>query len=173
MLEQRRQTEVDDLGLPVRGHQDVAGLQVAVQQSFAVGSRERLRHLLPQVRHLVGRERAAVQYPVQRFPLDILHDDEIEAALAAELMDLGDVGITERGSEPRLVEEHAPTVLVAGDIGRQHLDRDDSTEDHVLGLPHHTHSALADLLGESVVRNRLTCFDRHALSIRTRVEAVE
>jgi hypothetical protein len=37
----------------------------------------------------------------QQLPLDVLHDDEVEVALAPQLIYLGDVAVGDGGCEPR------------------------------------------------------------------------
>src|SRR5262245_40689785 len=99
--------------------------------------------------------------PVERLSLDVLHDDEVDIALAPELVHLDDVAVAHGSCQPRLVEEHAPALLVEGEIRGQDLDGDGAVENGVFGLPNHTHPTLADLLDEAVVGKHLVALDSH------------
>ncbi len=66
-------------------------------------------------------------------------------------MYLDDVAVGDGCCEPGLVEEHAPALFIEGEVGGEDLDGDGAVENGVLGLPDHTHPALADLLDEPVV----------------------
>ncbi len=52
------------------------------------------------------------------------------------------------GDEPGLVEEHAPALFIEGEVCGEDLAGDGTVENGVLGLPNHTHPALADLLDD-------------------------
>jgi hypothetical protein len=83
---------------------------------------------------------------------DVLHHDEVEVALPAELVDLRHVRGADRGGQPSFLEEHLAPLGVARDVSGQDLDRDGTPKDRVLRLPDHAHSALADFLDQAVVR---------------------
>src|SRR5207248_10083203 len=51
------------------------------------------------------------------------HRDVELAALVAELEDLGDVAVRERGGDPRLVEEHLNELVELAQLGQNSLQR--------------------------------------------------
>ncbi len=85
----------------------------------------------------------------QRFAGDVLHDDEVDVALAPDRVDRDDVRVIERGRGPRLVEETAGRLAVAR--GRQHLDRDGAVQDGVARPVDGAHAPLAEECFDDVV----------------------
>ena len=87
----------------------------------------------------------------QRPPRDQLHDQEIDALLAVEIVDRGDVRMVEPRERPRLVAEAAARVLVGQGPRGEQLDRDGALEVRVPRAEHDPHPAGADLLEQPVV----------------------
>ena len=67
-LEQRRQPKVDDLHLAVRRDEDVAGLEVSVNEPLAMSLGECVGNLVAVLGHLVRRERPPLEEPAQGPP---------------------------------------------------------------------------------------------------------
>ncbi len=117
------QAEVEDLDLPGRGHLDVGGLEVAVDDTLLVRCLEPFRDLQEERDRLVDRDRAAGDAIGQRLAVDQLHDQEARALLGLEAVQGGDVGVVERGQHPRLALEPGQPLGVLRHRLRQHLDR--------------------------------------------------
>ena len=66
--------------------------------------------------------------PVERPPVEELHDHVVAVALGADLDGLHDVRVGEARGEARLVEEHRDVVLVARELGLQLLDDEQLVE---------------------------------------------
>src|SRR5262245_5722101 len=111
---------------------------------------------------------------VERLAFDVLHHDGVQIALADQFVNLDDVAVTRGGSETRLVEEHAPALLVERESAGQDLDRHPAVEAGVLSLPNHAHPALADLLDEPIVGEHLIALSTHSLfrSLRKSISGV-
>jgi hypothetical protein len=60
----------------------------------------------------------------QRFPFDVLHDDEAQALVFSDLVDGADVGVIQPGGRPRFPDQAASRLLVRYRPGRQNLDGD-------------------------------------------------
>ena len=122
--------------------QDVAGLDVAVNDAALVRVREPARHVLEDADRLGNRERALADPFAERRSLDEGHDEEREPLHLARGQDRHDVGMLEAGRD-----HHLP--LKAGDIHParetlgQHLDDDLAVERRIVGEEHMRHTAAA------------------------------
>ena len=82
-----------------------------------------------------------------------LHGDVVDAAIAPEVVDLGDVGVVELDRDLRLVDEHADELAVLGDVGEDALDRHLALEAGDSGEPgaeHLGHASGVDALEQRV-----------------------
>ncbi len=153
------QAEVGDVGLVLPVHQDVGGLEVAVDEAFLVGVVDGERHV-PEEPHLLaegGRDRLP---PFRKLAaLDVLHGDVAAALDRAGLVNGDDVGMLgDAGAQAGLLQE--PLLLqgrhvgvLAGD-GDQHLEGDLAVESRVDRLVDHSHAAAADLAEDLVLPDR-------------------
>ena len=80
----------------------------------------------------------------QRAAVDVLHDDEVRAVLLAPVVDRDDVGVVQVGRGLRLAPEPLDERRVAGELGREHLERDRAVEQLVAGQVHLGHAAPGD-----------------------------
>ena len=80
-------------------------------------------------------------------------------------MERHDVGMVQGGDGPRLTLETRAALRIGGHPLGQDLQRNLATELRVLGLPDHTHPALADLLDQAVVVQLLAGFDGHLTAL--------
>ena len=64
--------------------------------------------------------------PAQVLAVQVLHGEEVRAAHLADVIDVGDVGLVQRGGQARLAQEHPDELLVRGVL------RQDALEDDVL-----------------------------------------
>ena len=92
---------------------------------------------------------------LQRFSLETLHDDEGVAVLIADVVNRADVRVTQRGRGARFALEPTERVRIASQVVRHELERHRAQKPRVLGPVHHAHSALAQLLDNAVVGDRL------------------
>jgi hypothetical protein len=78
------------------------------------------------VRSIDGR--SVAEHGVERPSVDVLHHDEVEAVVRAELVDGGDVRVAERRRGSRLEDEAPKAIGVAGNVGRKDLQRNVTRE---------------------------------------------
>jgi hypothetical protein len=150
--------EVEDLGalaagdLAIGHEEDVLGLEIAVDDASPVGGVERRRDLAQDPQRVLGRQATeALEARVEGLALEELHDDVGAAVgVVAEVEDLHDAGIGDRGRGPGLVEEPLDDVLVGRQRRLQHLDRGAASEQRVLGQVDRAHAALPELLDDAV-----------------------
>ena len=150
-----REAEVEDLGLPARGHEDVGGLEVAVDDALRVGRLEGVRDLDPEVEERAELERPLPDPLRERLPLEQLHGDEVLPLVLLDRVDRADAGVVEGRGGAGLALEALEGRRVLRQLHRQELERDVAAELRVLGLVHDAHAAAAELPGDLVVGDGL------------------
>ncbi|CAM4290676.1 hypothetical protein COSO111634_36060 [Corallococcus soli] len=131
-------TEVDDLDLALVAQQHVVRRDVAVDdvQRRAAAVRARVRVVQPPAHLHRDEDRdgngqgghatldGALEDTVEGLAVHELHGEEVLAVHAAEVEDLGDVAMGERGGDARLADEHGDEGLVVRVLGEDLLDED-------------------------------------------------
>src|SRR5262249_45060491 len=134
--------------------QDVAGLEVAVDDAVGVDGGQGLGDLAGQAEgRLRGAEAALGAEPGgERLPLDEGHDDVGDAVLLADVVDGADVGVADGGGGAGLAEEAAAGHLrgLAGVVAARHLDGDGALQLRVERLVDDSHAAGAERLEDDV-----------------------
>ena len=92
----------------------------------------------------IERQRASCEPLGQRLALEILHDQEVNPVLAADVMERADVRMIQRGDGARLTLEALASLGIVGDLRRQDLDRHVPTEPGVAGAVDLAHPARAE-----------------------------
>ena len=130
--------------------EDVGRLQVAVDDPFSVGHVDGTGQRLDERGRLARRPGLAIQSVRQAAALDPLQGQEGPALVAADLVDLHDVGVLHPRRQLRLQPE--PQLLGGGsELARQHhLQGRQPVEAPVPRLVHHPHASATDL-GQDVV----------------------
>ena len=142
------QAEVGQVDVLVRVEQDVARLDVAVDQPARVGGVERTGDAADDPHRPLGRQRTLARDQLQQIgPVDVAHRQVQRALELARLVHRDDVGVIEHRRQPRLTLEAGAEVIVVGVHGRDQLHRHRPLQAE-LGCPvDHPHAALA---GESI-----------------------
>ena len=133
-----REAEIEQLRARARQHH-VARLQIAVDDAVAVRAIERVGDLGRVADDLVGRQRPARQPRGQRLALEVLHDQEGDAVLLADVVEHADVRVVQRPDDAGFAVEALAELRVGGELRRQDLDRDLAIEagvDGAVDLPH-------------------------------------
>ena len=143
--------EVEDLRLTGLLHEDVGGLEVAVDDAPVVG----VLHRVADPRHQAQRgrrvEAVAVGVLVQGQAADELHGEEGLAVVGqAGLVDLRDAGVVQPGQDLGLVGE-ALDQGGGGEPGSDDLEGDGAARVVLLRLVDGTHAALGDQAQNAVV----------------------
>ncbi len=147
--------EVQDLGLAPLGNKQVRRLKVAVNDTRGVRYVERVRHLGGEIEQLLDRERLALDAVFERRPFQVLHDNEVEPLLFADIVDGADVGMVQRGCGTRLPLKALIGLWVIRQLFRKELQGDAPAQAKVLGFIDNAHATAAQLLRDAVVRDRL------------------
>ena len=115
------QSEVGDLGRAVGRQQDVARLQVAVNQAQPVGLGDRAGQWLDQGRGAPRRPGSAVDRLVEAAAGHVLELEKRQAVDLADGVDLDDVGVLEPGDGLSLAPEPEECVGIGVGAGQDHL----------------------------------------------------
>ena len=135
-----RQPEIEQLRARLRQH-DVARLEIAMDDAGAVRSRERVGNLNPDLQRLVERQRTLLQPLFERLALQVLHDQEVDPVLAADVVHGADVRMTEGGERLGLALEPLLQVRVGGDVLGKDFDGDRAVQARVGRLVDLAHPA--------------------------------
>jgi hypothetical protein len=133
------QAEVQDLDPPVRGQEDIGGLEVAVRDRLRVGGGEAMGHVYRGLDRLAQRQGALAQPFAQRLALEQLRDDVGSTGVGPHVVDDDHVRVGESGHGPRFPLEPAEAVPIAGDVVGQDLDRHVAPEARVTSAVDLTH----------------------------------
>jgi hypothetical protein len=147
------EAEVGDLdALDAVLQQDVARLDVAVDQPLGVRRRQAVGRLHPDAQDFLQLQRpVAVELLLEREAVDVLHHEVRQPLRLRDGVDGNHVLVDDGGRRLGLASEP----LAGGAAGRQlrgqHLDRDDAVQRLVERLEHHRHAAPADHFEDFVV----------------------
>ncbi len=104
------------------GHKNVSGFDVPVNDSFRVGSIERVRNIDGQRENQLGFHRSASNTVLQRQSIQELHGDERLLATLADVVNRADVRMVEGGGRTSFTSETLQRLRVSGDVVRQELE---------------------------------------------------
>ncbi|OFV85940.1 MAG: hypothetical protein A2V74_00535 [Acidobacteria bacterium RBG_16_70_10] len=141
------EAEIEDLG-PVRGEEDIRGLEVPVDEAARMQGLERGERLERQLHRLRQGQRSAPQPLRERLALEQLHRDEEAPFVLADLVELADVGVVDAGGDAGLAPEAPGHPLVGAGSDRLYGERPSQTL--VPGREDDAHPALAKLVEEPV-----------------------
>ena len=137
--ERLREAEVEELDLAFRGHVDVRGLEVAVEDALGVRGLERVRDLEREADRLVDRDGSARDALLERLAGDELEDEEAQGVDLLEAVDRRDVRVIQGREDVRLAGEAREAVRVRGERVGKDLDRDVALKPRVAGPPDLAH----------------------------------
>jgi hypothetical protein len=138
------EAEVEDLDPAVAGHEQVLGLEVAVDHALGVRGRQSVRELPRVVDRLSKRQRPAREPLAQRLALEQLHHGERHRALAPEVVDREDARVRERRDRLRLALEAGERLGGLREVRREHLYCHVAVELGVARPVHFAHPAGAE-----------------------------
>jgi len=135
------QAEVEQLRTRAR-EDDVAGLEVAVDDARAMRAVERVGDLRAVAEDVAQRQRAAPESVRERLSFEELEDEiGLPCLRLADVVQAADVRMLELGDGLRLALEAQTELRVVRELGGEHLDGHRALETRVARLPHLTHAA--------------------------------
>ncbi len=147
-IEQVREPEVHDLHTSLVGEEDVAGLQIAVDDAVGVRVREAARDVACEPHGLERRHRASPEPLLERLAAEELQDEEGSALVDAVVVQRDDVRVVEPGGRLRLLAQRLLEDVRARERRAHGLEGDEAAELGVARLEHDAEAAAADLAEE-------------------------
>ncbi len=125
------------------GQHDVAWLQVPVRHALTVRLVQRVSYLDGVSQYLIQRQRAFVQSLGQCFPFQVLHDQEVDSILLADVVQDTDVGMVETGDRSGFALKSFSQLRLVSKMRGQDLDGNSAVQASITGLVDFSHSARA------------------------------
>ena len=151
-----RDAEVEQLGLALGRHHDVARLHIAVDDAGLMRAGQPARDLQGDADRLGRRQRATLEALLERLAVAIGHREKHPAVgRFLDVVNRADVDVIDRRGRARFLKEASLRVGVAHELRREELERHEAAKPEVLGLVDHTHPAGADLGDDAIVRDGL------------------
>ncbi len=126
------------------GQHDVGRFQITVDQTEAVSFRQGVSDFDGDLEEIVERQRPSLQAMEKRFAFEEFHDQEVDAGLRADVIEMADIGMRNRGESAGFAFKAAFEFGAAGQVGRKDFDGDAAVEAGVARPVDFTHAACAD-----------------------------
>lgn len=136
-------TEIGHLRHPPRLHQDVPGLQIAMDDASMVGEVDRLAQGHHQTRRLTVRETPFRGQLLQVRAIHVFQGQIWLTLVFADFVDLDDVGMLQGGNGLGLAAKTSDSRCIGRTVGQDHLDGDGSLQSRVIGFVNNPHAAVA------------------------------
>ena len=153
--------EVQDLGAPLGSHEDVVGLQIAMDDPLLVRGGQAGRDLHGQIAGSPWRQRSAREERAQGLAFEQLRHDVRHVAVDVHVEDDDDPGVVEGGGGPGLLREPGQALGIACELRGQDLDGDVTAQPRVESPVNLAHAAGADGRNDFVRPEPGTCGEGH------------
>ena len=151
LVRQARQAKIGQQHVAARVQHDVAGLEIAMQDSLFVRRRQPRAQFAGDLDTLVGGKAAdPANQRRQILPVHVFHRKEHLAFDLAEIVNAADVGMRNLARDANFVAEARQSGFIAGDALGQKLERDWLLERQVVGAVDLAHSAFAEQRDDAI-----------------------
>ena len=123
------------------GEKNIAGLEIAMRDSLTVRLIERVGDLNRVLECLIERKCTFLQSRRERLPLQVLHDEVVDAILLADIVECADVWMIQRRDGTSFPLESLAQIRIGRDMRGQNLDRDCAIEARVARFVDFAHPA--------------------------------
>src|ERR1700693_292754 len=147
--------EVENFGVAAFSDKNIGGLDVAMDDSFAVGSIERVGDVDTEIEEQFQIQGAARDAVLQRFAVKTFHGDVGLPIFLANFVNGADVGMIQRGGRSRLAAKSLERLVVFSHFFGKKFQRDVPAEVSILGFVHDTHTTAAELFDDAVMGDGL------------------
>ena len=140
IVDELRETEIENLGEAVVRHHQVLGLEIAMHDARIMCFRKTVGDRRRDLQRASRRQRSSLQDFSERLALDELHADEGPRLGLTKVVNRDNRRMVERGRRPGFEFESPHSLGVACAIGRQELERDVTAEPGVMREIHLAHA---------------------------------
>src|SRR5258706_7777785 len=144
-----RDAEIQNFRLPGFIDQDVARLQIAMNNAAVVSLLRGLADLDDQIQALRRRQAVSGGILEQRVAMDSVHGEERSSTHDSGFENLRDAGMLETPERMRFLREAAENFRNS-QAGLHHFEGDDSARTLLFGFVHNAHSTLADETDDAI-----------------------
>src|ERR1700747_2228112 len=159
-----RQTEIKDLYLAAPSHENIRGLDVAVDDAACVRCVQRIGNLDAEVEDLIEGQWSVVDPMLERLTVEVLHGDEGAAVEFADIVNCANIGVVERRGGTRFALKALERGRIRYRIFRKEFQSDFAAQPSVLGLVYDSHPAAAEFLQDTIMGQSLA--SRHGVTGR-------
>jgi hypothetical protein len=150
-----RQAKIEELGLAARGHENVCGLDIAMNDAFLVCGIQRVGDLHTDLEDGLDCKNAPGDTFLKRFALEQLHHDERLPIVFPNFVNGTDVRMIQRRSSTRLAAEALERLRILVERFGKKFEGDAAAELQIFGGIDHTHATTAEPFKNFVMRNGL------------------
>src|SRR5215472_7114439 len=148
-----RQSKIEHLCVAAFRQENIGRLDIPVHDPLRMRRVQRIRDFNAPLHQLVQRHRPLRDALPQRLPFQAFHRDERASALLANVVDRANVRMIQPRRRLRFPLEAFQRLCVIGQLFRQKLQCHRTFQPRIFGPIHHSHSAAAQPLHNSVMRN--------------------
>ena len=149
------QAEIENLRVPAFGRKYICGLDIAMDDAFAVGCIQSVRDVHCQGQEPFIVDRRAADEMLHGASFQIFHRNESLTVLIPNVINGANVGMVESGCSPRFSLKAGQSLRIAAEFRRQELKSDVALQAHIHRLVDNTHPAAAEFFDDLVVRDVL------------------
>jgi hypothetical protein len=122
----------------------VARLQIPVNNACPVRFGQRVSNLNRDMQSMLERKGTSFESSLERLSLEILHHEEVDAVVAANVVEHANMAVVQAGNGARFALESRPLVGGQREVGGEHLDRDGAIEAYIARPIHFSHATGTD-----------------------------
>ena len=155
-MHELRESEIQNLHLPARGHKDIGRLDVAMDDSLGMRRHQSVCYLHPHVEDFLQGHRLPGDVLLQALSVELFHHNKGMPVVVFNAVDRADIRMVKLRSCPRLAGEPLQRFGVAGQIFWNELQGDMPPQLEVLALVDNAHTTAPQLSKDAVMGYLLT-----------------
>ena len=149
------ETEIENFGVSAIGHEKICRLNIAMDDAFGMGGFESVGNLDTDVEEALKFEWAAKEQLFECLPFQVLHNNEGPSVIFANFVDGADIWMVQRRCSAGFTAEALEGLRILCDGIGQKFQGYKTAELSIFGAIYHTHASAAQLVQDSVMRDRL------------------
>jgi hypothetical protein len=149
------ETKIQDFCVTAFDNEDIGGLDVTVNDAFSMGGIEGVGNLDGDIQQTLQFHRPAGDCIFESLALKTFHGDEGFTIFFADVMDGADVGMVQRRGSFGFAAKAAEGLRIPGEVFGEKFKSDEAVEAGILCFVDYSHSAAAQHLDHTIVRDGL------------------